>query len=74
MGVTTATAKTIFRRAADVLHMHLTDEEFVTLGEALDGDPENRLLDAVNALLEEKHPELFTESAPPLVCDDSEWT
>jgi len=52
--------RSIYEEAAKVLEKHLTEMQFVELGEALDGDPENRLLAEVNKLLEKKHPEMFT--------------
>jgi len=49
----------IFVKTAKVLEEHLRDEEFVKLGEAMDNDPNNALLEAVNKRLAKSHPEIF---------------
>ena len=44
----------IYEKAAKILEKHLTETEFIELGEALDGDPENGLLDEMFRYAEEK--------------------
>jgi hypothetical protein len=54
----------IFDKAANCLQQNLSPEDFMDLGEAMDGDPHDQLLDAINARLSVTNPELFEK---PLV-------
>jgi hypothetical protein len=49
----------LFKKAASLLEQHLTNAEFLALGIALDGDPGNQMLDAINDLLDKSNPEVF---------------
>ena len=53
----------IYVRVVEVLKEKLTKEEWVELGEALDGDPQNGLLDLVNDHLQQIAPEVFADEA-----------
>jgi hypothetical protein len=51
----------IFEKAVCHLTTNMSDRELIALAEAIDGDPENKILDLLNEVLEKRHPELFEE-------------
>lgn len=57
--------KDIYERALDALLFRgkvLTPDEMVELGERMDGDPNDGLLEQVNVWLEKNRPEVFVSA------------
>lgn len=56
--------KRLYNRAARILSAGLSKDEFVLLGEALDGDAHNDFLEAINEEIANIAPEVFGKAKP----------
>jgi hypothetical protein len=64
----------IFEKAVCHLTTNMSDRDLLALAEAIDGDPdpENKILDLLNEVLEKRHPELFACSLKELTDKETE--